>query len=504
MSEGTQATQIGLHSVRNLLGEEKQLSLFSEHDKEFSKNFNVQVDSDIDRFGIDLTDLESQIMEAILGEFSRTNYEGNIDGENVEDVAEKYSGSLPETYKYLSKVPKIRVNQNEILNQAGVNRASVGERVRAIEAINRLGTKQFCFYYDRLAFNKSGQPEKNKDGSWRKEEVYAVDTIFKIKKVIDDRTKVLKYLEVTPSPIFLDQRENYFMFVPYNWREEVKGLVGEKKASSFTFRFLYFLRYQYELKRRSKSQNPPYVIKWSPEEVAGAIKMSKTTIVRNKKRMHSTLQEVYEVGKRLGYLNSYKRTSYTDELVLCDEKYIWTNRRQSLSINVLDSEKQETEKPAKYLFSLFHEIRSKVCPEEYEHPNIKEEVRQIGVFRTLLGEKTPENIETLIKWISKNGYWLSKCSKPDDLIKNFQDIWFEMEAKSMGSKGKREDKNKVLAKQLLKEFNGKTSSSGFRVDILSKYVEFVSGPHADYVTYDDSDFENKVKSRMVKYSFDVF
>ena len=53
--------------------------------------------------------------------------------------------------------------------------------------------------------------------------------------------------EIIPNPIFLDQRETYCMLIPSNWRDEVQTLVGKKKTSFYTFMFLVFLRYAFEL-----------------------------------------------------------------------------------------------------------------------------------------------------------------------------------------------------------------------------------------------------------------
>ena len=240
--EGT--TQIGLHSVRNMLGSEMQLSLFSDYTIEnLSSSSGVKLDGKIDRFGIDLTDIQSKIMEGILRGFTETNYRGNIEPRDTAQIAaEKYSkGELPLTYKYVKEVPRLRATQAQIMDWAGVNKNSIAEKERAVEALSHLGTAQYCFYYDRLAYGQDGVPEKDRSGRWKKEEVMAVDALFTIKEVREEQAGNLKYYEIEISPIFLDQRESYFMLIPYNWREEVRAIVGSKKASSYTFRFLLFL-----------------------------------------------------------------------------------------------------------------------------------------------------------------------------------------------------------------------------------------------------------------------
>src|SRR5438045_1091377 len=74
------ATVIGLHSVKNLLGAEYQLSLFNENRVEdFSKTYGVKIKGRIDRFGIDLTDTQAKVMEGILRGLTITNYKGNTE-----------------------------------------------------------------------------------------------------------------------------------------------------------------------------------------------------------------------------------------------------------------------------------------------------------------------------------------------------------------------------------------------------------------------------------------
>src|ERR1700733_5571518 len=264
------ATQIGLHSVKNLLGHEEQLTLFSEHKTTaFAEEYGITIDREMSKYGIDLTDIQQRIVEGILHGFTRTKYEGNVAPDDKhEHGKEKYpSGKLPPSYKYVQKLPRLRATQAEILNWAGVNRKSAGDVQEALGALKHLGIYQYCFYYTRLSFNENGEPQKDKHGDWIKEEVMGVDTLFTITEVRDERTKILKFYEIIPSSLFMDQRESYFMLIPYNWREEVRKIVGQRKASSYTFRFLLFLRYQFELKRRSPKEKKPYVIKWSSEEI---------------------------------------------------------------------------------------------------------------------------------------------------------------------------------------------------------------------------------------------
>ncbi len=113
LTENPVPTQIGLHSVRNVLGEQNQISLFSEHDVRFSEEYGVELSGSITRFGIDLTDMQMRVMEGILQGFSRTNYRGNLQSRDCDEVvAEKFSGKVPLLYKNISELPRLRVKQS--------------------------------------------------------------------------------------------------------------------------------------------------------------------------------------------------------------------------------------------------------------------------------------------------------------------------------------------------------------------------------------------------------
>lgn len=501
--EKLKATQLGLHSVKNILGAHQQTDLFSEHHKDFCEEYGIKLEGTIDRFGVDLTEIQSRIMEGILYGFSKTAYKGNIDPTSRDQlVSQKFSGKIPESYKYIHEIPKVRVTQSELLEWAGINKSSIASWSRAVEAIQELGKKQYCFYYDRLALDESGNPIRDKKNKWLKEEVISVDTLFSIKEIRDKSSGTLKYYEIMPSAVFLDQRESYFMFIPLNWRDEVKALVGNKKASSYTFRFLLFLRYQYELKRRSKGLNPPYKIKWSPEEIAMAIKMPQSVYLRKKKRASEILEDAYIVAKRLGYLTDYERVGHIDILTLNDKKYF---NSRNLSINptdVLEENPENLLPSAKSLFSLFYEQKRKLDP-HHEIPEGLVKEKQIQLFQNLLRKRQLEDIERLIVWTTTQKYWCSRISTPSKLVHNFSEAWSEMVVGSDWGKDQLAQKNKLFSSNFIKKIKNKPEN--IEIYAAHKYVEIVvSGSmKADYIHYDDQNFECLLKTILNKHKIVV-
>ena len=323
----------GLHSVKQMFGEQLQLSLFSEKiPSEFSRKFGIEVINKIDKYGIDLNETQLKVMEGLLKAFTDTNYKGNTNSKSKDEVVNEYpkinrSEHLPKAYQNINDIPRIQIGQRELLRLSGINDNSRGLAQKGVEALNYLGSTQFCFYWIRLAYDKAGKPEKDpKTGDYKKEEVTAIDTLFKVKVVKDEQTKEFKYYEVEPSVIFLDQVNNYFLLIPHNWREEVKQLTG-KRASSYTYELLLWLRLQYEQIRRynkggGKSRKPkPFKISKSWEDVAIALKMPETMYKANRKRASKIIQEAYSVAIKLGYLVRVENNGATDILYLNESYY---------------------------------------------------------------------------------------------------------------------------------------------------------------------------------------
>lgn len=425
-NEKEQATVIGLNSVKNLLGHEYQLALFdNDYIQSFSKTYGIQVQEKIDRFGIDLTDIQARVMEGVLRGFSLTNYKGNtIPLEKSDLVRDKYAfGDLPSTYKYVNDIPCLKATQGQILKWAGVNINSIAEKERALEALKHLATAQYCFYYDRMALDKNGKPEKGSDGKWKQEEVMAIDTLFVIKEIRNKPNGNLEYYEIIPSPIFLDQRESNFMLIPYNWREEVRAVVGSKKASSYTFRFLLFLRYQYELMRRSNHEEQKsfkIVCHW--EEVAIAIKMPESVYKRKKERALKILDDAYFVAKELGYLIEYSREDTLDTLILNQRKYYSSEissyeEGQKKLINKFSTN-------AYLLLDFFNEEKLKNDPKYKVSESLK--LSYLREFENLLQVWSKEEIIKVISWGLRLKLWHNRLNSPTKLRQNIHEAMKEM------------------------------------------------------------------------------
>lgn len=490
------ATKLGIHSVKNLLGSEGQMSLFSEHDVKFSEEFGIKLEGKIDRFGIDLTDIQARVMEGILRGFSETNYEGNLAPKEVKTLAEeKFSGKIPKSYEYVHQIPRLRVTQSQLLDWSGADRGSIASVQRTLEALSSLGTKQYCFYYDRLVLDEEKNPVKDKKGDWVMEEVYCIDTLFTVREIRSPQSGQLSYYEISPSSIFLDQRENYFMLVPFNWREEVKDLVGNKKASSYTFRFLMFLRYQYEIKRRYNKPKP-YQIKWTPEEIAIAIKMPESVYKGKKKRAYEILEDAYQVARSLGYLLEYERGECIDTLTLNEGKYYNPAGSSDQAINeaILKLGRPSEVHPDRVLLQFYYNQIRTIDPTR-AIPSEGKRIEELTEFSTLLEKRSMNDVKRLISWAFSHKYWCSKISTPEKLRKNFNEAWIELEVNEKVDPERQKEMNRSLAQKIEAGLKGKVDMN---ISACNGYLEFSKGTHSVILEYKSRSFLEDLSGHLQK------
>lgn len=300
-------TKYAIHAVAQFFGDNKQLSLFSDEKIDtFSRDTGLPLGNRPDSYGVVLNQTQRRVFDGILKAFSDSNYTGDEEIDKATYNKDfhpiiKIGGA----YSNVNKIPVLRLTQAKIIELSGYDLKSQrqGDKVDVIEALSFLATKQFCFYWLRLKKEK-GKPVKDKNGDYIKEEVMEVGSLLRIKTVRTAEGE-LQYYEIHPSAPVLDQVNNYFLLVPYLWREEVKRLTG-KRASSYTYEFLFWLRVQYEqIRRHNEKKNTKkkaFKINRSWEEIAIALKMPESMYKANRKRAAKIIQEAYSIAIKLGYL----------------------------------------------------------------------------------------------------------------------------------------------------------------------------------------------------------
>lgn len=491
------ATKIGLHSVKNILGDQKQLSLFSKNlVQDFSERYGIELHNPIDNVGLNLNDTQLRVLEGVLRGFTETNYKGNLAPVDKNEIAkQKYrSNDFPASYKHIAKIPRLYATQSQILEWGGFNKNSIAEKERAVEALNFLAKTQFCFMYDRLAMDENGNPRKKRDGGWIKEEVNFVDTVLSIKEVRDPKTKKLDYYEVFLSLVFLDQMEGYFMLVPHDWREEVQKAVGKKKISSYTFRFLLYLRYEYELKRRRKL---PLEIRRHWEDIAIAIKMPETVYKRKKDRALQILDEAYSIAKALGYLTHYERDAGHDVLQLRGEKYYNPNSFLEIDANVKPIPVASNE--ARNLFDFFYEEKKKIDP-KIRPPMGEPKNAHLRALDSLLKDRSSDDIKSVIQWGLHRRFWSSQIASPTKLKEHFNKALSEMVLDNQEPKENLSSSNKKYAQDLFDRIRD-TLSPKIVIDLSSNQYAEIGTKGQAYpaaIKYSEQGFRDQFENALRK------
>ena len=335
-AEKQELTSISIHTVSQLYAGNREMSKFSDEKvNDFVKKTGISLINRPESYGIVLNQSQQRVLEGILKAFSDTNYEGDEMVDKYKSLEKTYSTTnidtrkiINETYSNVDKIPIIRLSQADIINLAGYNAKRQGDKVDVLEAIAFLATKQFCFYWIRLKKDNKGELVKNKNGDFIKEEIMEVSTLFRIRVVREEGD--FQHYEIHPSCVIIDQINsnyggNYFLLIPTNWRDEVTKLTG-KRASSYTYEFLLWLRVHYEQIRRhnaKQKKNKPFVITKSWENVAIALKMPESLYKSNRKKASKIIQTAYEIALRLGYLIKIENNQLadTDTLYLNESYY---------------------------------------------------------------------------------------------------------------------------------------------------------------------------------------
>ena len=330
-------TKIAIHTVTQFYGDNRQLSLFSDEKIDaFKDATGLNLTNRPTNYGVVLNQSQRRVFEGILKAFTDTNYKGDEQKDKATALREVYSDTETSAktlvkgenapYRNIDTIPVVKLTQAQIIELSGYDLKAQrqSDKQHVTEALSFLATNQFCFYWVRLK-TENGKPVKDKRGDYVKEEVMEVGTLLRI-KTVRDGTGLLQYYEIHPSAPLLDQVNNYFLLVPNNWRDEVKQLTG-KRASSYTYEFLLWLRLQYEHIRRynkggGKNRKPkPFKISKSWEDVAIALKMPKSMYKANRKRASKIIQEAYSVAIKLGYLVKVENNGATDILYLNESYY---------------------------------------------------------------------------------------------------------------------------------------------------------------------------------------
>lgn len=471
---------MSMHALKNILGNVNHSKLLQDG--------KVVPHDGITQLGIDLSDMELKIVEGILKAFAETQNKGNLPPMSIEEIQQGYLGEdLPKTFDNIKQLPRIHLTQKKLFALAGIKENSIADKQRAVEALLNISQKKYQIYYSRLAQNELGKPTKNKFGQWEKEFVVGVGTLFNIYHVFSEKTKQLRYYEIHPNPAFLDQIENYFVLIPYEWRKEVKRIAGGKKISLSMYLFLLYLRYQYEIRRRKKCSDLNNQLSENWWKIAQAIRVS--DLDEHKSRARTTLIRAYELAKSLGYLVDYEVGQQIDVLTFNTQKYLPACKSDQQQLTVDDMSE---------MFNYFYFEKRKIDP-SCEIPTERKKTPQMLAISNILKFYSKQTFYDVVRWGLNNPQWFDKIETPNRLKYRFKDVLNDMKRVVNESQDKVEQSNKEYAEEISKTVSNKKHN--IKLEILNSKIEVGDGVYSQVLLYTDANFKDRLILLLKRWGF---
>ncbi|MBT4936329.1 hypothetical protein HON22_00255 [Candidatus Peregrinibacteria bacterium] len=301
-------TILSMHSVGNLLGEQK------------IKN--------IAQTGKTLTTTENDILIALAKGFTETNYKGN-----EEPVPTNVN-------PHVKTLPKLRITRDELLKLMNVSRDNHFGIDQTMNALESLAQETLDFEYKRLCHDKHGLPIKTPKGTWKMETVKTKEPLLTVSWVYNEEKTRLRHIEITPATIFVDQIDSYYLSIPDQLIEKLRKLTGYKRVPVAIKYMFIFISQRLEFQRRNPKRSYTHTIGW--QELAQIVRIPELSIKRKKGRVLDSLNKALETSQSLGLLKSWKLTEDIYTLKLSSWKVLKQIDKESSVEKTLSFEKENS------------------------------------------------------------------------------------------------------------------------------------------------------------------
>jgi hypothetical protein len=262
-------------------------------------------------WGLDLTPAESRALIAVQQLLDATNYEGNRPGKRVDLGEGRFKGVIPE----------LRFTATEYLKMWGVKKYTTGrgrqeysgeQRKQALGALLSLAKKERLYIYNRVGWDKIDK-RSGKSTSALVEGKDPLIVIIKGQEAIehsvagkaDAAATSLRELVIRPSPLLVDQVNDYYLLKPASQHDEIQRVVG--RGSKYIYAFIDYLRVEVakrEIASRGKG-NTNWTIEINQENLARTLRMDGYLQRRQLGKIRQTLLKCYAVAYKLGYLRTF-------------------------------------------------------------------------------------------------------------------------------------------------------------------------------------------------------
>ena len=251
-----------------------------------------------DIYGLNLSWSETKALCSVQKLLDRTDYQGHVKTRKIPTILGEFC--VPIIY---CDIPTYLTAYGLKKNtKARFNRRQRDEAIKALESLTKL--KKICF--ERRYFEPSKKGRKK--GQWMSDFLVTEARLIRLYKLysypssneeaqklrlLQDSTRRARYLEISCSPLFVDQIDRQYLEKPENLFDEIEKAVGNKnRKSPKPIYNLILLLLQSDLQE--------YKIK--KENLAYKLELQYLVLTRQQSRLESDIQEVIAIASQLGYL----------------------------------------------------------------------------------------------------------------------------------------------------------------------------------------------------------
>jgi hypothetical protein len=249
-------------------------------------------------YGLDLTKPQARALDAIQKLLDATDYQGNMEGEELHSIDFKWQGYIPT----LSFTPT-EFYQAYGLEPAGDGRYHGSLAQEAIEGLKSLMIARYRLVYDRTVY-KGGKksieairvtaPIISSVGEAFQDITEEELELVKAGQELSERrnTKII----ITPSPILLDRiHESWYLLKPASFFTEIQELYPGKRYPDEVWLFLNWLLTWNKKEVRINKKNLAVILRMD-------------SLIRNRRKadIDKRIAEALDVAMKLEYLLSYE------------------------------------------------------------------------------------------------------------------------------------------------------------------------------------------------------
>jgi len=255
--------------------------------------------------GLDLSETQARALHAIQKLLAGTDYQGNLEGREINSIDFKWRGRLP-TYS----MTYTEYYEAYGLEPAGDGRYHGAQVQQSIEAFKSLSLSRYYLVYDRIVY-KDGKPVY-KDGKPVKDAIRVTAPIIeRIGELIQEPTEEelqdlragyelperVSRIVFVPSPILLDRiDEGWYLLKPAGLYAEIQALYPDKHHAPRAVSL--FIEWLLTLNKKEMSIGR--------RNLAEKLRMYSDIKNRRQSRIDKKITEALEVAKKLEYLLSYE------------------------------------------------------------------------------------------------------------------------------------------------------------------------------------------------------